>query len=177
MPAFPLSLFAGSLFVPVSWCSGAWSLASFVSCVGLFPGLWAVAEFVGRTGALVFFILLCFPLRYRYAVFTSDGGVLQAALEGSQLDIIEIVVPEFDVCRDLSMFLMMNLIEGGYSFTANAEKEIVPVVKEKPCYVCLDFGTEHKSLAQVDKENVYVVLDGNIITVATNVSVARNCCS
>ena len=53
--------------------------------------------------------------------------------------------------RDLSMFLVMNLIERWYSFTANAEKEIVPVVKEKLCYVCLDFGTEHKSLAQVDK--------------------------
>ena len=35
--------------------------------------------------------------------------------------------------RDLSMFLMMNLIERGYSFIASAEKEIVPVVKEKPC--------------------------------------------
>ena len=61
----------------------------------------------------------------------------------------------------------MNLIERGYSFTANAEKEIVPVVKEKPCYVCLDFGTEHKSLVQADKENVYVLPEGNIITVAT----------
>ena len=174
MPAFPLSLFAGSLFVPVPWCSGAWSLASFVSCVGLIPGLWAVAEFVGRTGAdprtelsvrysqgrylqlrtasflclpWCFFILLCFPQRYRCSVFTSDSGVLQAALEGIQLDIIEIVVPEFDVCRDLSMFLMMNLIERGYSFTANSEKEIVPVVKEKPCYVCSDFGTAHIACA------------------------------
>ena len=75
------------------------------------------------------------------------------------------------------MFLMMDLIEPGYSFTANAEKEFVPVVKEKLCYICLDFGTEHKSLAQADKENVYVLPEGNIITVATNVSVARNCCS
>ena len=39
--------------------------------------------------------------------------------------------------RDLSMF-PMNLIERGYSFTANAEKEILPFVKEKPCYVRLD---------------------------------------
>ena len=79
--------------------------------------------------------------------------------------------------RDLSLFLMMNLFEPGYSFTANAETEIVPVVKEKLCYVCLDFGTEHKSLAQVDKENVYVLPEGYVITVATNVSVVRNCCS
>ena len=79
--------------------------------------------------------------------------------------------------RDLSMILMMNLIERWYSFTANAEKEIVPVVREKFCYVCLDFGTEQKSLAQVDKETVYVLPEGNVITVATNVSVARNCCS
>ena len=75
------------------------------------------------------------------------------------------------------MFLMMKLIERGHSFTATAEKEIVPVVKEKPCYICLDFGTVHKSLAQMDKEKVHVLPDGNIITVATNVSVARNCCS
>ena len=59
--------------------------------------------------------------------------------------------------RDLSMFLLTNLIERWYSFIARAEKEIVPVVKEKPCYVCLDFGTEHKSLAQAHKEDVYVV--------------------
>ena len=75
------------------------------------------------------------------------------------------------------MFLMMNLIERWYPFTANAEKEIVPVVKESLCYVCLDFSTEHKSLVQVDKENVYVLTEGNVITVAMNVSVARNCCS
>ena len=74
--------------------------------------------------------------------------------------------------RDLSMFLVMNLIEPGYSLTANAEKEILPVVTEKPCYVCLDFGTVHKSLAQVDKENVYVLPEGNFVTGATNVSVS-----
>ena len=45
--------------------------------------------------------------------------------------------------RDLSMFLVMNLIEPGYSLTANAEKEILPVVKEKPCYVCLDCRSLH----------------------------------
>ena len=43
----------------------------------------------------------------------------------------------------------------GYSFTSSAENEIVPVVKEKSCYVCLDFGTKHKSLAQADEENLY----------------------
>ena len=57
--------------------------------------------------------------------------------------------------RDLSMFLVMNLIEPGYSLTANAEKEILPVVKEKPCYVCLDCRSQidcgHGSLsAQTD---------------------------
>ena len=45
--------------------------------------------------------------------------------------------------RDLSMFLMMDLIEPGYSLSANAEKEILPVVKEKPCYVCLDCRSLH----------------------------------
>ena len=75
------------------------------------------------------------------------------------------------------MFLMMNLIEPGYSFTANAEKEFVPVVKEKLCYVSLEFGTEHNALSQVDKENVYVLPEDYVITLATYDSVVRDCCS
>ena len=127
---------AGFSLFPVRWlsrvpgCLVSGFVRFLVSCVGFFPGLWAVAEFVGRTDA---------DPRTELSVRYSQGRYLQLRTASSwcilsfcvflhatvQLDIIEIVVSEFDVCLDLSMFLMMNLIERGYSFTANAEKEIV----------------------------------------------------
>ena len=40
-----------------------------------------------------------------------------------------------------------------------------------------EYDTEHKSPAQVDKEKTYALPDGDIITVAPNVSVAQKCSS
>lgn len=66
--------------------------------------------------------------------------------------------------RDLTDYMKRLLTERGLYFCTSAEREICREIKEKLCYVALDYESE---LKKFDLEKIFELPDGQIITIGT----------
>lgn len=68
--------------------------------------------------------------------------------------------------RDLTEFMMKILHHRGHSFSTSAEKEIVRDIKEKLCYIAVDYKEECQKSEESDElDKTYELPDGNMIMV------------
>ena len=67
--------------------------------------------------------------------------------------------------RDITDYLMKCLNEHGHCFTTSAEREIIRDIKERLCYVALDYEKELRNYESNSIHENYKLPDGKVITI------------
>jgi len=67
--------------------------------------------------------------------------------------------------RELTTWMQQLLKERGHSFQTTAEKEIVKDIKEKNCFISLDYEEDLKAFEDPEKFKTYELPDGQIINI------------
>jgi len=100
-------------------------------------------------------------------VMECGDGISQITpvLEGQALSTATKLIPHAG--RDLTNYLRALLLKSGHNFTySTAEQEIVREIKEKICFVALDFETEvSNSTKNTVSKTKYLLPDGNTVPI------------
>jgi len=96
------------------------------------------------------------------------SGVIRRICECKNVETPKVAYPISTYGRPLSHFSTSRSLLHHVRLTYPSPREIVRDVKEKLCYIALDFDTEMKAATESsDKEKTYELPDGNIITVGS----------